>query len=70
MILSLQPLIGAIAAGCPAAVKPSELAPNYSKLLAELVPNYLDPAAYVVVNGAVAETTKVLELKWAHSKCQ
>ena len=67
MILSLQPLIAAIAAGCPAAVKPSEVSPNYSQLLAELLPKYLDQQSYVVVNGGVAETTKILELKWAHS---
>ncbi|THH03499.1 hypothetical protein EW145_g6204, partial [Phellinidium pouzarii] len=66
MMLSLQPLYAAIAAGCPAVVKPSELAPAYGRLLAELVPKYLDPGAYAVVNGAVLETTKLLSLRWAH----
>lgn len=68
MILSLQPLIAAIAAGCPCVVKPSEISPTYSQLLADLFPKYLDPSAYRVVNGgADPETTKLLNLQWAHS---
>ncbi|KAG0694964.1 aldehyde dehydrogenase [Suillus ampliporus] len=66
MILSFQPLIGAIAAGCTAVLKPSELIPTYSQLLAEIVPKYLDPNAYRIVNGAVPETSKLLELQWDH----
>ncbi|TFK50665.1 aldehyde dehydrogenase [Heliocybe sulcata] len=66
MILSMQPLIGAISAGCPAVIKPSEVAPAYAALIAELIPKYLDPTAYAVVNGGVAETTKLLELQWDH----
>jgi acyl-CoA reductase-like NAD-dependent aldehyde dehydrogenase len=50
---------GAIAAGCAAVVKPSELTPATSALLAELFPKYLDNDLYRVVNGAVEETTKV-----------
>jgi aldehyde dehydrogenase (NAD+) len=66
MILTFQPLMGAIAAGCCAALKPSEAVPHFSKLIAELVPKYLDPSAYRVVNGAVPEATKLLELQWDH----
>ncbi|TFY54872.1 hypothetical protein EVG20_g9533, partial [Dentipellis fragilis] len=66
MVLSLQPLIGAIAAGCTAVVKPSEISSHYSQLLAELFPKYLDPSAYRVINGGVEETTEVLKLKWDH----
>ncbi|KAF6765588.1 Aldehyde/histidinol dehydrogenase [Ephemerocybe angulata] len=66
VILTFQPLCGAIAAGCPALIKPSEVVPTFSKLLAELVPKYLDPAAYRVALGGVPEITKILELKWAH----
>ena len=40
-------------------VKSPENAPAYSALLAELVPKYLDQSLYRVVNGSVAETTKV-----------
>ncbi|KAF5331388.1 hypothetical protein D9611_011806 [Ephemerocybe angulata] len=66
IILTFQPLCGAIAAGCPALIKPSEVVPTFSKLLAELVPKYLDPAAYRVALGGVPEITRILELKWAH----
>jgi aldehyde dehydrogenase (NAD+) len=64
--LSLQPLIGAIAAGCTCVIKPSEYGPAVSSLLAQLFPKYLDPEAFAVVNGAEAETTRLLELKWDH----
>lgn len=57
--------VGAIAAGCPALIKPSELTPATSSLLAELLPKYLDQDLYRVVNGAVEETTKV----HIHSSC-
>ncbi|KAF8531044.1 NAD-aldehyde dehydrogenase [Gautieria morchelliformis] len=62
----LAPLTGAIAAGCAAVVKPSELTPATSALLTELFPKYLDNDLYRVVNGAVEETTKLLELQWDH----
>lgn len=49
---------GAIAAGNAVLLKPSELTPTASGLLAELVPKYLDPEMYRLVNGAIPETTK------------
>jgi aldehyde dehydrogenase (NAD+) len=63
MILSLQPLIGAIAAGCCAVLKPSEIAPHYSALLSELAPKYLNSNAFKIVLGGVPQTTKLLELQ-------
>ena len=66
MILTLQPLIGAIAAGCCAVLKPSEAVPHFSNLIADLIPKYLDSSAYRVVNGAIPETSKLLELQWDH----
>ncbi|CUA76831.1 hypothetical protein RSOLAG22IIIB_02307 [Rhizoctonia solani] len=65
-ILTLQPLTGAIASGCCAVIKPSELTPAYANLLAELLPQYLDSSCYRVVNGSIPETTALLELKWDH----
>ena len=50
--------MGAIAAGDAAVLKPSEQTPNVAMLLAELVPKYLDPELYQVVNGGVREATK------------
>ncbi|KAJ8514395.1 hypothetical protein ONZ45_g8071 [Pleurotus djamor] len=66
MVLTLQPLIGAIAAGCCAAVKPSEIGSNYSNLLAKLLPLYLDQSAYRVILGDAEVTSKALELPWDH----
>ena len=51
--------MGAIAAGDAAVLKPSEQTPNAAMLLAELIPKYLDPDLYQVVNGGVREATKV-----------
>ncbi|MBS3822653.1 MAG: aldehyde dehydrogenase family protein [Wenzhouxiangellaceae bacterium] len=64
--LVLAPLIPAIAAGNCAVLKPSEITPNASKVLAELLPKYLDREAFAVVEGAVPETTALLEQKWDH----
>jgi aldehyde dehydrogenase (NAD+) len=49
--LTLGPLVGAIAAGNTVVLKPSEIAPASSKLMAELVPKYLDTDAIAVVEG-------------------
>ncbi|TFK73844.1 aldehyde dehydrogenase [Pluteus cervinus] len=64
LILSLQPLYGAISAGCTAVLKPSEISANYAATLARLAPKYLDQSAYRVVLGGVSEITRVLELQW------
>lgn len=64
IIITLVPLVGAIAAGCPAVIKPSEVSANSADTLAELIPKYLDPNAYAVVKGAIPETTYLLSLKW------
>ena len=49
--LTLGPLVAAVAAGNCAVIKPSELAPATSALLARLIPQYLDPEAVVVAEG-------------------
>src|SRR5690606_24861093 len=64
--LALLPLVGAIAAGNCAIVKPSEVAANTSRALAELLPQYLDPACIRVIEGGVPETTALLEQKFDH----
>ena len=48
-------------------IKPSELAPTVSSLIAELLPKYLDNDLFHVVNGDIPVTTRALELKWDHS---
>ncbi|MCX2781506.1 aldehyde dehydrogenase family protein [Microbulbifer thermotolerans] len=64
--LLLSPLVPAIAAGNCAVLKPSELAPATSRLVAELLPRYLDGDAFICVEGAVPETTALLEQRWDH----
>ncbi|KAF8996989.1 aldehyde dehydrogenase [Cyathus striatus] len=66
LILSLQPLMGAISAGCCAVLKLSEVSPHTSSLLAKLLPRYLDERAYRVVLGGVKEVGRVLEEKFDH----
>ncbi|KAI4336469.1 hypothetical protein L6164_014991 [Bauhinia variegata] len=63
-LLSIDPVIGAISAGNTVVLKPSEIAPATSSLLAKLLKDYLDNSAVRVVEGAVPETTALLEQKW------
>ncbi|KAJ4395831.1 Hexadecenal dehydrogenase [Gnomoniopsis smithogilvyi] len=63
-MLTLDPVIGAITAGCTAVLKPSEGAPNIAMVIKDIVEKSLDPSAYRVVNGAVPETTALLDQKW------
>jgi len=49
--LTLGPAVGAIAAGNTMVLKPSEVAPASSALMAELVPKYLDSDAIAVIEG-------------------
>ncbi len=64
--LLLAPLIGAVAAGNCALMKPSELTPHCSALVAELVPKYLDPDCIKVIEGGIPETTAILEQRFDH----
>ena len=64
--LSVGPLIGAIAAGNTVVLKPSELAPATSAAMARLIPQYVDPEAVVVVEGAIPESVALLEEQWDH----
>jgi len=65
-LLTLSPLVGALAAGNAAVLKPSELAPKTSAILAALIPVYLDKRAVTVVEGGVPETTQLLEQRFDH----
>lgn len=62
--LCIGPLIGAIAAGCTAVLKPSESAPHSALIMQKIIESCLDPSAYAVVQGAVPETTSLLAQKW------
>lgn len=64
--LVLSPLVAALAAGNCALIKPSEVAPATSALLARLLPEYLDARAVQVVEGGVPETSALLKQRFDH----
>ncbi len=63
-LLSLHPAISALAAGNTVIVKPSELAMNTSKLMAELINSHFATEYFHVIEGGVEETTALLKLKF------
>ncbi|MCP4301517.1 MAG: aldehyde dehydrogenase family protein [Gammaproteobacteria bacterium] len=64
--LVLAGYAAAIAAGNCAILKPSELAPATSHLMAKIVPEYMDTDCVRVVEGAIPETSALLELPFDH----
>nr|GLL26278.1 aldehyde dehydrogenase family 3 member F1 [Ipomoea trifida] len=62
--LALDPLIGAISAGNTAVVKPSELSPKCSSLLADMVPRYLDSKAIKIIEGGRDVAGQLLQQNW------
>lgn len=64
--LCLAPLVGALAAGNAVVIKPSEVAPATSAVLARLLPQHLDASAVHVVEGGVPETTALLAERFDH----
>lgn len=64
--LVIAPYVAALSAGNCAILKPSELAANTSRLMAELVPKYLDGDAVAVVEGGVEESTELLKQRFDH----
>ena len=60
--LAISPLIGAIAAGNCAVIKPSELTPNTSAVIASLISSIYDEEYVAVVEGAVETSTSLLTL--------
>ncbi|PSL36425.1 aldehyde dehydrogenase (NAD+) [Labedella gwakjiensis] len=64
--LILGPLVGALAAGNAVVLKPSELAPETSAILARLVSRHLDPRAVAVVEGGAETTTALLGRRVDH----
>ncbi|KAK8940406.1 Aldehyde dehydrogenase family 3 member F1 [Platanthera zijinensis] len=61
--LSLEPLVGAVAAGNAVVLKPSELAPASSNFLATNIPKYLEKTVRVV-EGGPHMGEQLLEHKW------
>jgi aldehyde dehydrogenase (NAD+) len=64
--LTLGPAVGAIAAGNTVVLKPSEVAPASSALMAELVPRYLDNDAIAVIEGDGAVSQELIAQGFDH----
>jgi aldehyde dehydrogenase (NAD+) len=64
--LIISPLVGAIAAGNCAIVKPSELAPHTSNLITELIHKYFSPEYITVIPGSVETSQQLLAEKFDH----
>ncbi|EPS36178.1 hypothetical protein H072_10264 [Dactylellina haptotyla CBS 200.50] len=62
--LTFAPLLGAIAAGNAVVVKPSEISSASAAVITTIIRECLDPDAFAVVNGAIPETSALLEQKF------
>ena len=62
--LAVSPLIGALAAGNCAVVKPSEAAPQSSRLIADMISDAFDPSYLAAVEGGVEETQALLDQRF------
>ncbi len=64
--LTFAPLVAAIAAGNTAVVKTSELTPNVSRVIGELIEETFQSEYIAYISGEVKETTALLEQKFDH----
>ena len=64
--LALVPAAAALAAGNRVMIKPSELTPAFSRLLAQLVAQYFSPAELAVVEGGVEVSRDFAALPFDH----
>ncbi|WP_117883180.1 aldehyde dehydrogenase [Aureibaculum luteum] len=62
--LAIAPLIGAIAAGNTAVVKPSEVTPHTAAIVSEIIKAVFDPCHVTVVEGGVEVSQQLLSEKW------
>ncbi|MEK9603068.1 MAG: aldehyde dehydrogenase [Flavobacteriaceae bacterium] len=62
--LAVTPLVGAIAAGNTAVLKPSEFAPFTGTVIKEIIETVFDPGHVAVVEGDATTATFLLEKKW------
>lgn len=62
--LLLNPLVGAISAGCTAVLKPSPYVPNVSKVIEDMIRETFDEKYVAVVQGNRDVNTALLEQRW------
>jgi len=66
MHLALSPLVSAIASGNTVIIKPSEMTPNTSAVLAELIAELFDEKEVALIQGGVDVSTDLLKLPFNH----
>lgn len=59
--LCISPLIGAISAGNTCVIKPSELSPNTSKVIKEMISEYFENKYIAVIEGDIDENRYLLD---------
>jgi aldehyde dehydrogenase (NAD+) len=64
--LILAPLVGAIAAGNCAILKPSELAPHTSHLISEMMTKSFEPEYITAIEGGIETSQQLLAEKYDH----
>ncbi len=64
--LCINPLLYAIAAGCPAILKPSEYSVATSSFIAEMIAELFDPEEVTVCQGGIDTATALLDLPFSH----
>ena len=62
--LLLNPLVGAISAGCTAVLKPSPYVPNVSRVIEEMIAETFEERYIAVVQGNRLVNTSLLEQRW------
>ncbi|MBT8267142.1 MAG: aldehyde dehydrogenase family protein, partial [Bacteroidia bacterium] len=62
--LAIAPLIAAIAAGNTVVLKPSELTPNTSQLVHDMVSKIFAPEHAIVIQGGIPIATELLSQRW------
>ena len=65
-LLCVEPLIGAIAAGNCCVLKPSEDAPNTSKILKKIITETFPPQYICVIEGGIEESNELLNQRFDH----
>ncbi|KAG0304966.1 aldehyde dehydrogenase 3, member A2, partial [Dissophora globulifera] len=66
ILLTLDPLVGAIAAGNTCVLKPSEVSEHSAAALTRMLVKFMDPTVVQVINGGVEETTVLLKERFDH----
>ncbi|MEO1010774.1 MAG: aldehyde dehydrogenase [Bacteroidota bacterium] len=62
--LAIAPLVGAVAAGNTVVIKPSELTPNTSKIISDIIAASFVPEHVMVIEGGVETAQELLAQKW------